>query len=438
VGLIFFAVSLAIVALALAEIIIFVSRFPVLGLWLVLLVFLGVAFAISLPEFSLGFITAYPQDIVFIVLAISGMVRLIMRKRFSYVHVFWLFLGFLMMISFTRGVAGYGLYAAGVELREFFYFFAGALYFMNFPTSPDHIKRLALIWLYVAAALLLLALFRWVAWGAGLGIAQQWAESGRGGLRVLNAAQALFLIQAFLISLYLKFVPNSPRLWRSFSGALLPVVVVLQHRTVWVVALVSILLATFQEERIRSRVLYILTGAIVMGAVLGLVVFGENIGKISDSLSASTTEAFSTGESTFMWRVESWKALLIEKESSGYINYFLGKPFGAGYVRDVWGFERTETPHNYYIQVILRLGAFGLIALFSTYAILIRSLMQPAPYKAGGYFNGRLVSILLITQLIFFITYSPNFEQGIILGLAMALSIKRDENESQDEQVRGA
>lgn len=435
-GLLIFGASAAIAALALAEIAIFISRFSILGPWFIFLVFLWEALVMRLPKIGLGFLNVYPQDLVFVILAGVGMVRLIMRNKFTYVHILWLFLGFLMMISFARGVAIYGFEPAGVELREFFYFFAGALYFMNFPTSPYHLKRLALMWLYVAGALLLLALFRWAGGGTGLGMTQPLMETGHGGLRVLNAAQGLFLFQAFLISLFLKFVPDSSRLWRNFSGVLLPVVVLLQHRTVWVVALIATLLAAFQQGKVRRRIVYILAGAVVAGAIFGLVVFGENMDKIPDSLSASTAEAIGKSDSTFMWRVESWKALLAERNTFGYSDYLFGKPFGAGYVRKVWDFERTETPHNYYVQAFLRLGALGLIALLCTYAILIHRLTQSASNRDGGYFSGRLVYILLATQLIFFITYSPGYEQGIILGLAMALSMKRDLGEDQDEQAR--
>ncbi|MBE0446824.1 MAG: O-antigen ligase family protein [Actinobacteria bacterium] len=433
-----FAVGVAIAALALAEIAIFTSRFSILAPWLILLVFLWQAFTMSLTKVSLGILNVYPQDAVFIILAMVGIVRLVMRNKFTYVHILWLFLGFLIMFSFARGVAIHGFESAGVELREFFYFFAGALYFMNFPTGSQHLKRLTLAWLCVAGALFLLALFRWAAGGLSLGIPQPWLETGHGGLRVLNAAQALFLFQAFLVSLFLKFVPDSSRLWRSFSSVLLPVVVLLQHRTVWVLALVATMLAAFQQGKVRRRVAYILTSAVVAGAIFGLVVFGENISKIPDSLSASVDEAINKSDSTFIWRVESWSALLAERSSFGYSDYLFGKPFGSGYVRKVWDFERTETPHNYYIQTFLRLGVFGLIALLCTYAILISRLAQSASYKASGYFGGRLVYILLMTQLIFFITYSPSYEQGIVLGLAMALCMKRDEDGvgDQDEQAR--
>jgi len=433
-----FVVGAAIAALALAEIAIFTSRFSVLAPLLILLVFLWEAFAMSLTKVSLGILNVYPQDAVFVILATVGIARLAMRNKFTYMHMLWLFLGLLMLASFARGVAIHGFEAAGVELREFFYFFAGALYFMTFPTSSQHLKRLSQAWLYAAGALFLLALFRLAAGGLGLGIHQPWMEAGHGGFRVLNAAQTFFLFQAFLISLYLKFAPDSSRVWRSFSGVLLPVVVLLQHRTVWVVALITTMVAAFQQGKIRRRVAYILTGAVVAGAIFGLVAFGENMSKVPDALNASVDEAINKSDSTFMWRVEGWSGLLAERSTFGYSDYLFGKPFGSGYVRKVWNIERTETPHNYYIQTFLRLGVFGLIALLCTYAILISRLAQSGSRKVGGYFSGRLVYILLITQLIFFIAYSPSYEQGIILGLAMALSMKRDEGgvENQHEQAR--
>lgn len=424
-GYLILLVGLAIVVLALGEVIILASRFSNLGAGLILAIFLWEAFVLVLPMTRFGRVNAYPQDLVFIVLAVAGIARFLTRKKFAGVHLAWFLFGLSMLASFTRGAASYGFQAAGVELREFFYFFAAALYFMSFPINSNHLKRLTQMWLYVAAVLILLALFRWATGGYGLDAAQQLTDTEHGGMRVLNAQQALFLAQAFLISLFLRLVPESSRLWRNFAAVLLPVLVLLQHRTVWVVTIVSTLLAALNGGKIRSRVVGMVMVAAMAGTMLGLALFGGSTDKVEGALGASTIEPISIQQSTFAWRVEGWKELIAESKKFGFSEFMFGKPFGAGYSRKVWGSEVNYTPHNFYIQVFLRLGILGLIALIYIYAVLIRWLIQPNNQEFGKYFSGRLTYILLITQLMFFITYSPHYEQGILLGLASAVAICR-------------
>jgi O-antigen ligase len=101
-----------------------------------------------------------------------------------------------------------------------------------------------------------------------------------------------------------------------------------------------------------------------------------------------------------------------------FINYILGHAFGTGYAREILGSTITASPHNYYIQLLhdfgfLGLSIFGLLYFGLSIRFFKFHKVEPA---------NRIMLVLLSSQLIFNLAYSPNLEQGIILGLALAIN----------------
>jgi len=363
-----------------------------------------------------------------------------------------LLFGLLIFISFLRGVLPYGS-EAGIDFRPYFYFFAATLYFMSFPVDSYRLKRLSTLWFLAAGALVLLVAFRWIATAFGLPIGlPQWMgreqlgvlEENIGGLRAINAAQALFLLQAFLLSLYLWLLPNSSRLWRLSGVVLLPVLVLLQHRTVWIVSILSVLLVVLRERKLRSKAFAALLGGVVVSTsvLLGLFLFGENLDAVTEPVSRAAAEPY-TQRSTFAWRLDSWRVLLTEGYLSTYTDYLFGKPFGAGYTRHLslagTGEWRTgavhASPHNYYVQTLLRVGIVGLGVLIYVYAALLLRLRRFRFSQTKAYFAPRAMYVLLFTQLIFFFAYPSSYEQGILLGLAISI-VRYSSLESSLEKIR--
>lgn len=405
-------------------------RFALFGTGLVLLIFLVEATFVTLPPIGLGGISVFPQDMVFIIVAAAGAGRLILshlflQRKLTLFELGWMLFGLLLLISFAQGSLSYGLQVAGVEFRQYFYFFAGTLYIASFPIGQVRLKRITRLWLLTAGVVVLLAMFRWIAEGAGLSITAQWEGVGGPGLeiRVLNASQTFFLAQTFLLGLYLWLAADSSRLWRYFPMLLLPVVVLLQHRTVWVACLAAILLVMLREKKVRSKMLIVLSGGVVVGLILAPLVAG-GLGGVTEALNSSTAEALNTQESTFTWRLNSWQVLLTDGYLSTYADYLLGQPFGTGYARyvpDVTGLV-TESPHSYYVQTLLRTGMLGLAVLLCVYAGVFARLLRFGALQTARYFSPQLMVVLLFTQLIFFVTYTPSYEQSILLGLAMSFA----------------
>lgn len=416
--------------LALALFTVALYRFPLLALAGVLMVFVWEAVALSFSGSSVGPITAYPQDAVFVSLAAAGSLRLLsssllVRGGFTLLQLGWLMFGALILFSFARGVADYGPQLAGVELRQYFYLFSAVLYFMTFPVERRYMKQAATLWLSASGVLLLVAALRWVLLAAGLASGAEWVElslgSGITRLRVLDAAQAFFLAQAFVIGLYLRLLGGGSRRWWYIVVALLPAVVVLQHRSVWLALIVAILIIVIREGRLRGRLISTVAGVSVAGALAIVLLFGGSQGEVARSLGTSASSAFETRETTVTWRLESWQVLLTGDYLDGPVEYAFGKPFGAGYDRFMSTEEVNISPHNFYVQTFLRTGGIGVAVLLFFYVALLLRLRASRAFGRVEIVYPRLMYVLLLTQIVFFVAYTPSYEQGALAGIAASL-----------------
>ena len=78
-------------------------------------------------------------------------------------------------------------------------------------------------------------------------------------------------------------------------------------------------------------------------------------------------------------------------------------------------------PHNFYVEILLRTGAFGLLALLALTVGLLVATWRRSTEDAGVFGSGVLAALLMM-QLIWLITWSPGIEQGIVTGIAVSLA----------------
>jgi O-antigen ligase len=81
-------------------------------------------------------------------------------------------------------------------------------------------------------------------------------------------------------------------------------------------------------------------------------------------------------------------------------------------------------PHNFYITALLRTGVLGALALIVLYVGLLRRLWRVPSNAGDGLLSPGVFPALLVTQLVWFLTWIPGNEQGIITGLALALAVE--------------
>jgi hypothetical protein len=392
---------------------------PVTAIRWVIWVFVIETIMIIQPVLPLG-IKLFIPDLVFLLIGMAGVLRIFTIKLHRE-HYVWLLFGAALMLSFALGVIQYGT-KAGVEFRAYFYFWAGVWYFMTFPLSTADVDKIARSWVFASAILVVVVSLRWVAQALGMDIARYWNDGG-GSLRVFNAAQTYFLATAFLIAFYSHLNKTGPKWWGSLLPLLLVCIVVLQHRTLWVVTVVSIGVLFLAAGKIRSKaVSTFLVAALVGTAVLVPLFTGGKLDTVQQSLVHSVQEV-GQENSTMTWRVQSWRALVEQWAHGGPVVNLIGYPFGSGYERHIEATqnELTQSPQSQYVTVLMRTGMIGIVAMLAVYYLAIKAMRRINSHASSQTVDSKLLLALLIGQLLFFITYSVHYSQLIPLGLSLVM-----------------
>lgn len=324
--------------------------------------------------------------------------------------------------STLRGVAAFGIEAAGNDARVYFWhFLAFALYVATLPLNAPLSRVVPRAWLASAAAYVLLSLAGWL----GRGLHSLTTHVAVDGVTVdprpVPAGAALVIAQGAMLLLCLpargrsgpaSSEPGTRKAARRGVLAvpaaflLLVLVALLQHRTVWVGAVAMALgWWVLRPARAGQRMTSAIAGAVVLSFAALLYSIGA-FGSIGASLADSFNETQGT-RSSFVWRVLGWQELLNAARTP--MQWLLGSPFGSGYARSIEGGLVTVSPHDYYLHLVLRLGLVGLVALLALYVVVWRRLGR------GGEGNLAL-RLVIIGQLVLFVAYSAPPEQAVLLG----------------------
>ncbi|MFJ8076228.1 O-antigen ligase family protein [Streptomyces sp. NPDC096176] len=341
----------------------------------------------------------------------------------------------LAMVALTawstlRGTASFGLQAAGNDSRVYFWhFLAVTLYLATAPLSASLGRAVTRAWLATAAVYALLSVAGW----ADRGLHAANAHLAAGGVAVdsrpVPAAAALVLAQAAVLLLPARAPapstagPQAPGLadhggaavaWRVSGRHLLAflsfvLVVLLQHRTVWV-ATAAMALAWWMLRPGRGGQRFVSAGAGVLALSLTALLYTAGaFGAIGGALTDSLKETQGT-HSTFAWRVLGWQDLLDAPRT--FTQWLIGAPFGSGYERFIGGGLVTVSPHDYYVHIMLRLGIVGLLALLVVYIQTWRGLARGGPATLA-------LRVVMIGQLVLFVSYSAFPEQAVLLGFCL-------------------
>lgn len=381
----------------------------VLGLSLTLgIVFvnvLGIELQATLVGFRVGDV-----DVVAGLLLVAGIARLLRARRISVLQWLAIAFGLTVLWSLVTGLLTYGPGTAINDSRTYVRVVAALLYFSTTSPGDDAFDALMTPWLWLTGALVALTFARWGALMVGMGDAW-WARAD--DMRVIDAFRTLVLLQVLL--LLWGAPPPVPRRLMAAAPVLLAAVVLLQHRTLWIALAVGAIVWAALTRRLARRVIPAAVAAVVVGGVLSFTLFG------GPSTIGSELEDSATNAGTFVWRVEGWRQLVLDRGPDEISEVALGYPFGAGFERRIEGRIVDVTPHNFFVQTYLRTGLVGLGILLALYAGAMRGLLRTPGW--GRYLTAPALLVLLVTQLIFLQTSHPSFEQAVLVGLAIATAV---------------
>lgn len=393
------------------------------GAALVLAAFVAHATVISYSPLAYQRINFYPEDLVFALLATVAIPRAFSLRGRPWTQLACSGFCVLVLGGFILGALANNLKLSGVECRPYFYFSTCALYFATFTYTRSNITKLAWLWSAATLSLIAVACYRWMAQFLDLPAMVSWVNTSQATtLRVLAANEALFLWQAFLFNLYLRVSSPAAKIRFYVCLALPPVLILLQHRSVWVAMLASSAIVLVREKIVSRRVAFVGLAAIVAVGLILLIPPGDVSDSIRSSLDHSLREPLDTSESTFSWRVEGWRQLL----GGGYLEnaseVVFGRHFGRGLLRYYHGQPINFSAHNAYVDTLMQLGIAGVCLLLCCYIGSLARLRRLRPNglvftQAIGLFR-----VMLAANLVYFMAYGVSYEQGVILGMAIGMT----------------
>jgi O-Antigen ligase len=390
------------------------------GAWAIGVAFLIETAFVAAPSLPVG-LQLSTNDLAFGLLAASLAVRVLFigvpRDRTAYLP--WLALGGVFFFSLVTGLMEFGT-KAGVEARPNFYFWMAGLYFAGFSYPPDVLKKLQRVLLWCGWGVVLVVIYRWVGLKYGFVSHRVVEEAGAGTeFRVVGSGPALFL--AFVGIAYLAIWLRGGRLLVLGSAAvMLGLVLVLQHRSVWVATLGGLaVLAWHERSTVSRKLLPILAMGLATVALVATFIAVNPSSRLLETITNSATSA-TKAQGTQMDRLLGWEDLLTDFARARPRNWVIGKPYGTGYRRFVQGREEEYSPHNFFVQLMLRLGIAGLLLFLWTHFALRRQLRLCMSSGAIHPGLGAAFLAILAASLLYYIPYQGFYLQGAFYGLLIS------------------
>lgn len=345
-------------AAAFAFLIYGLRRWPLIGLVSAALV---VLIAWELPQMppilNVGGNSVYLLDVLGAAFLIVGMGRMAeVRRNIGGAAWYWWAIGVLMLISLLRGISEFGLGSAVNEFRLFMYPFAALTWAMSLQHDNQRatasIGRFSVLlgWGLVLVSLSHIAIH-------GLGNSAELIESGSGAVqttRPLVSGQALMLLMCAAVCIWL-WRTESKRAYIIHAVAFGFVVMIVQQRTVWSVAILALAVVLI-FGRMRTKTTLIGWFA-VSALLLPILMTSSAVQEI-----AAQIQTAAENSSTYDARTVSWLNLISQSVDRGEEAVIFGAPMGAGFGR-LEGIDRwvTFAPHNWYLTLYLRVGLLGLL-----------------------------------------------------------------------------
>jgi hypothetical protein len=360
------------------------------------------------PLVTLSGLNIFPSDVITLILFVVGVLGFEqLRENLRGWIVPWLLFGTLIAFSLLRGAVLFGLGEATNEARNVVWFFFAMTWALAI--HPDRLS-LHTVGLVLGWGLVVVAAYHGVKFG--IGGASSWvylADGTRKPARFLVADQALILLCcAGVVALRPSGSEKASKWSVASSLVFMGVVVLAQNRSVWAAAgagIVAVLIWSGQKQ-IRKRVFVTL----LVGSWLVFVGLSSGILSMGSEFNQSVSD-----RQTYEWRTSGWRALISQATANGPITIAIGEPFGSGYLRRAGsnGTWTTVAPHNWYVEISLRLGIIGLTALAAMLVLAVAKSRATRP----------VWTLVLVAIAVFGWAYTVNWWVAPWLGAALVASL---------------
>lgn len=388
------------------------------GAWVVGIAFLIETAFVSAPFVPMG-IKVSTDDLAFALLAAALVMRVLFFEfpRRQAVYGIWLAIGVVFFISFGLGLSSFGT-AAGVEARPNFYFWMAGLYFASFSYPPETLKKMWRIVQWCAWLAAAIVAYRWVGLKFGF-VSERLVEfAGASSEFRVVGSNPTFFMGVMGVAYFAMWLHYSRRMALFAALVMLGLVLVLQHRSVWVATFGALtLVAWHQRAAVAAKAFPIIGMGVVMVGIMATFIALDPSNRLTETI---TQSAVSVTEShgTHTDRIEGWRVLLTDYVGYSPREWMLGKPYGTGYERYSSGLLKSYSPHNFYIQLLLRIGAVGVLLFLWVHFVLRNRVRKIAVDSSGSTLLTVLLAVLA-ANLLYFIPYQGFYLQGAFYGVLM-------------------
>lgn len=399
------------------------SRFGV-GTVLIVFAFMVDTMTLGGGGVSIGINIFYP-DMVFVLIAVVTCLRLVFVADYPHCNRAWLGFCALVCVSLATGLVAYGS-TAGVQARSYFYFIVAGTYAMTFEMTTARLRFVFNALASTAYLLIVLAVYRWIVYYTP--IPSLLPASGTfnidGAIRVIYSQHALVIAQVLVAGFFFVSAARGFSLARVTAPLLLSMVLVLQHRSVWLSAMVGFFVRfLLGRSKTGSPLgqLCIVVGVVALTALP--MVFSQKLSGVTEQVEASASHALS-GQGTVSERMDSWREIVKNWYGAGVRSIVIGQSFGSDntrYVRDSEGLLRKidYIAHNLYVQTLFNTGLLGLLTFLAANVYVMLGLYRICRDGRGGAETETLL-VLLAMQLAYYVPYGVDFLQSLLFGVALA------------------
>lgn len=369
--------------------------------------------AVDVGGLSIGLL-----DVLAALMLVVAAARTIRRGSIrSWEVVPWLLL-VLVGANAIRGIRQFPSQQVLNELRPWLYLIATVLFSSLLPRV--RVSRRLLVGGLAAYTtwLVCVAVVGFAATGVRTVTEHAYADGRLVDARPVAASGGLVLAEVLLLAAGARPYFRRAWCWWSTLATLGLMVVLLQHRTVWVATILAIAYLAADAVRRGGRGRRIAIPALAAGALVTFVV--AVTGALRNTAIAASTDNALGRNNTLSWRILGWQELLGEQRNLS--DQLLGEPFGRGFERVVDGVTLTVSAHSEYVATVLRLGLIGLLAIGY---VLIVAWRSADAVGDSLHIPPRFLRAVLVLLILYGATYSWDPVQGVVLGLFVGFMAPR-------------